>query len=562
MPPVVAAIAAFVLYFVFFRFYAKFLGKRIFRLDPDAITPAHSLEDGVDYVPSKKGVLFGHHFASIAGLAPMLGPALAVIWGWLPAMLWVVFGSVLIGAVHDFSAIVVSMRHRGLSIGKIAENLIGKRAKALFLLIILFLICLVMGVFIGTVADLFTTAYYPQSVFPTFFLMGVAMVIGWRIYKRSASLGPSTVVGFALQLISIYVALEILGQPDFTRNTWIMILLVYAFAASVLPVWILLQPRDYLNSLLLYLGLAAAYIGFFVLRPEFVAPAVNVNPDGAPPIFPFVFIVIACSAASGFHGLVSSGTTSKQIDKEPDAVTIGYGAMIGESTLGLLAVLATTAGFASAGSWSDHYMSWDAASGLGDTMSAFINGAALFVSQLGVPMEIAQSFIALVAVSFALTTVDSGTRLLRYNIGEIADSIGIPQAGNRYVASLIAVGFISFFAFFQVDGQAAGSILWVLFGSTNQVLAGLTLLTVTVYLRQKGWNYWYTFVPMVFMLIVTIIAMVYNLSIYVGGGQWLLTVVASAIFVLSVWLVIEAIIRFSVDTKSLPRKLEKSEKTA
>jgi carbon starvation protein len=195
-------------------------------------------------------------------------------------------------------------------------------------------------------------------------------------------------------------------------------------------------------------------------------------------------------------------------------------------------------------------------------MSAFINGAALFVSQLGVPMEIAQSFIALVAVSFALTTVDSGTRLLRYNIGEIADSIGIPQAGNRYVASLIAVGFISFFAFFQVDGQAAGSILWVLFGSTNQVLAGLTLLTVTVYLRQKGWNYWYTFVPMVFMLIVTIIAMVYNLSIYVGGGQWLLTVVASAIFVLSVWLVIEAIIRFSVDTKSLPRKLEKSEKTA
>lgn len=561
MSPVVAAIAAFVLYFVFFRFYATFLGKRIFKLDPEAITPAHALEDGVDYVPSKKSVLFGHHFASIAGLAPMLGPALAVIWGWVPAMIWVVFGSIFIGAVHDFSAIVVSMRHRGLSIGKIAENLIGKRAKALFLLIILFLICLVMGVFIGTVADLFTTAYYPQSVFPTFFLMGVAMIIGWRVYKGNASLGASTIVGFVLQLVSIYVALELLGQPDLGRDTWIFILLAYAFAASVLPVWILLQPRDYLNSLLLYLGLISAYVGFFMLRPEFVAPAVDVNPAGAPPIFPFVFIVIACSAASGFHGLVSSGTTSKQIDKEPDAVTVGYGAMIGESTLGLLAVLATTAGFATAESWADHYATWDLASPLGNTMSAFIDGAALFVSQLGVPMNIAQSFIALVAVSFALTTVDSGTRLLRYNIGEIGDSLGVPQIGNRYVASLIAVGLISFFAFFKVDGQAAGNILWVLFGSTNQILAGLTLLTVTVYLRQKGWNYWYTFVPMAFMLVVTIIAMVYNLNIYFGGGQLLLTVVASSIFVLSIWLVIEAIIRFSTDTKTLPGKLEKSRET-
>ena len=551
MQPVLAAIAAFVLYFVFLRFYARFLGNRIFKLDPDAVTPAHALKDGVDYVPSRKGVLFGHHFASIAGLAPMLGPALAVIWGWLPAMLWVVFGSVLIGAVHDFSALVVSMRHRGLSVGKIAENLIGKRAKALFLLIILFLICLVMGVFIGTVADLFTSVYYPQTVFPTFFLMAVAMVIGWLVYKRSASIGKMTVAGFVLQLIAIYVALDLLGLPDVSRNSWILILLAYAFSASVLPVWLLLQPRDYLNSLLLYLGLGAAYIGFFVLRPEFVAPAVNTNPEGAPPIFPFVFIIIACGAVSGFHGLVSSGTTSKQINKETDAVPIGYGAMIGESTLGLLAVLATTAGFISAESWSEHYTSWDTASGLADTMNAFINGAALFVSQLGVPMEVAQAFIALVAVSFALTTVDSGTRLLRYNIGEIGDSLGVPQIGNRYLASLIAVGFIAFFAFYQINGESAGAILWALFGSTNQVLAALTLLTVSVYLRQKGWNYWYTLVPMVFMLIVTIAAMLYNLNVYINEGQIILTVVGGCILILSVWLVVEAVIRFSKDTRTL-----------
>lgn len=551
MQPVVAAVAAFVLYFVFLRFYARFLGSKIFRLDPNVPTPAHALKDGVDYVPSSKGVLFGHHFASIAGLAPMLGPALAVIWGWLPAMLWVVFGSVLIGAVHDFSALVVSMRHRGLSIGKIAENLIGKRAKALFLLIILFLICLVMGVFIRTVADLFTSVYYPQAVFPTFFLMGVAMIIGWMVYKRSAGIGKATIVGFVLQLASIYVALEIIGPPEFGPTPWILVLLVYAFAASVLPVWLLLQPRDYLNSLLLYLGLASAFVGFFLLRPEFVAPAVDVSPAGAPPIFPFVFIIIACSAASGFHGLVSSGTTSKQINKETDAVTVGYGAMIGESTLGLLAVLATTAGFASVQSWSEHYASWEGASGTAPPMQAFIDGSALFVSQLGVPMAVAQAFMALVAVSFALTTVDSGTRLLRYNIGEIGDSIGIPQIGNRYVASLLAVGFTAFFAFFQVNGQPAGLQLWALFGSTNQVLAGLTLLTVSVYLRQKGWNYWFTFVPMVFMLVVTITAMVYNLRVYIAEGQVILTVVGACIFILSVWLVVEAVIRFSRDSRTL-----------
>lgn len=544
MQPTIAAILCFIVYILFYRFYARHLGSKIFRLDPTVQTPAHTMADGVDYVASKKPQLFGHHFASIAGLAPMLGPAIAVIWGWLPAMLWVVFGTVLIGAVHDFSAIVVSMRNKGLSIGKVAEDLIGTRAKSLFLLLILFLICLVMGVFIGTVADLFTVQYYPQAVFPSFFLMGVAFVIGWLVYKRGASVGRTTTVGFVLMMASIAVTLMI-GVPDFGRTAWILILLVYAFLASVLPVWMLLQPRDYLNSLLLYLGLGAAYIGFFILRPEFVAPVLDTAPADAPPIFPFVFIVIACGAASGFHGLVSSGTTSKQIDKEPDAVPIGYGAMVGESTLGLLAVLATTAGFMSREAWADHYSSWGAASGLGDTMSAFINGAALFVSQLGVPMEVSQVFIALVAVSFALTTVDSGTRLLRYNIGEIADSMGVPQLSGRYPASLLAVGFIAFFAFAQVDGQSAGLALWALFGSTNQVLAGLTLLTVTIYLRRKGWNYWYTLLPMLFMLVVTVMAMIYNITqVYLPGQQYLLLGVGGCVFVLSVWLAIEAVIRF------------------
>ena len=550
MEPVFAAAGCFLLYFVVYRFYARHLGSRIFQLDPTKSTPAHDMNDGVDYVPCRRAILFGHHYASIAGLAPMLGPAIAVIWGWLPGMLWVVLGTLFIGAVHDFGALVVSMRHKGLSVGKVAEDLIGRRAKSIFLLIILFLICLVMGVFVRTIAGLFTAAFYPESVFPTFFLMGVAMIIGWRVYKHSAHIGKATAIGFALMMISIWAGLQI-ARPDLPADSWILILLGYALAASILPVWLLLQPRDYLNSLLLYLGLGTAYLGFFLLMPDFSAPAVSANPEGAPPIFPFVFIVIACGAVSGFHGLVSSGTTSKQIDKETDAVFVGYGGMVGESLLGLLAVLACTAGFRSIEAWSAHYSSWDAASGLSEKMRAFIEGAALFITKLGLPMDLAQAFIALVAVSFALTSLDSGTRLLRYNIGEIANSIGIPQLGGRYVASIIAVVLIGFFAFYQIDGQPAGLALWGLFGSTNQVLGALTLLTISIYLRQRGRNYWYTAVPMAFMMVMTVTAMLLDLKKYTSGGQVLLTFVALSIFLLSLWLVVEAILRFRKDTVTL-----------
>ena len=550
MQPALAAVCCLIVYALVYRFYARHLGSRIFQLDPQAKTPAHAMRDGVDYVPCRRMVLFGHHYASIAGLAPMLGPAIAVIWGWLPGMLWVVLGTLFIGAVHDFGALVVSMRHRGMSIGKVAEDLIGRRAKGIFLLIILFLICLVMGVFVRTVSGLFTVEFYPESVFPTFSLILIAMVMGWLAYKRGISVVPLTVIGFALMLASIGIGLAI-GRPNLGGDAWILILLAYAFAASILPVWSLLQPRDYLNSWLLYLGLGASYVGLFVLRPEFAAPALDAQPAEAPPIFPFVFIVIACGAISGFHGLVSSGTTSKQIDKETDAVAIGYGGMVGESLLGLLAVLACTAGFRSAESWAEHYSSWGSASGLAEKMKAFIDGTAMFLSALGVPLELAQAFIALVAVSFALTSLDSGTRLLRYNIEEISNSIGAPAIGQRHVASTLAVILIGFFAFYQIEGQPVGLALWSLFGSTNQVLGALTLLAVTIYLRQQARNYWYTLLPMAFMLTVTIIAMVIDIRKYWTGGQFLLWGVAASIFVLSVWLLVEAVIRFRKDSAAI-----------
>jgi len=546
MQPTLAALCCFIAYVLVYRFYARYLGQRIFKLDPTRSTPAHDVNDGIDYVPCRRSILFGHHYASIAGLAPMLGPAIAVIWGWLPGMLWVVLGTLFIGAVHDFGALVISMRNRGMSIGKVAEDLIGPRAKSIFLLIILFLICLVMGVFVRTVAGLFTAEFYPESVFPTFFLMAVAMVIGWLVYKRNASVGKLTAIGFAVMMVSIWAGL-VMARPDLGVNQWVLLLLVYAFAASILPVWALLQPRDYLNSMLLYLGLGAAYIGFFFLQPDFAAPALQTHPVDAPPIFPFVFIVIACGAVSGFHGLVSSGTTSKQIDKETDAVPIGYGGMVGESLLGLLAVLACTAGFATRESWSEHYASWGSASSLSEKMRAFIDGSSTFIASMGIPMEIAQAFIALVAVSFALTSLDSGTRLLRYNIEEIAHSVGVPQV-ERYSASIIAIALIGFFAFYEIQGQPAGLALWGLFGSTNQVLGALTLLTVTIYLKQRKANFWPTFVPMAFMMVVTLVAMVINLRTYWIGGQTLLVLVAGCIFVLSLWLVVEAYLRFRADS--------------
>lgn len=544
MNPTVATVLCFVVYLLGYHFYGRRIGRRVFKLDPDAVTPAYALQDGVDYVPSRKYILFGHHYASIAGLSPMLGPAIAVIWGWVPAMLWVVFGTLLIGAVHDFSALVVSMRARGQSIGKVAESVIGPRAKSLFHAIIFFLIALAMGVFVQVVSQLFSPAFYPESAFPTAALMLLAVALGVLFYKKGLPLAPLTAVGFVLTLVALVLGLW-LPRPSLSVDAWSAILLLYGFAASVLPVWLLLQPRDYLNSLLLYLGLAAIFGGFLLLQPEFVAPAFDPTPDGAPPMYPFVFIVIACGAISGFHGLVSSGTTAKQISRETDATFIGYGGMIGESLLGLAAVLACTAGFISAGAWNDHYASWNVAQGLGQSMAAFINGSGLFISQLGVPEGTARAFVALVAVSFALTTLDSGTRLLRYNIQEISETLGAPALGGRHVSSALAVVFIGFFAFFRVDGQSAGLMLWALFGTTNQILGSLTLLTVTLYLMQRRANYFYTLIPMAFMLVTTLVAMVYNIGTFYENGSLLLLGVGVVLLVLAAWLAVEAIVRFT-----------------
>ncbi len=542
MVPLLATLVCFALYLAGYQIYAKYLGRRIFQLDSQALTPAHEFQDDIDYVPTNRYVLFGHHYASIAGLSPMLGPAIAVIWGWIPAMLWVVFGTLFIGAVHDFGALVVSMRARGMSIGKVAESIVSKRAKTLFHIIIFFLIALAMGVFVHVCATLLTTAYNPEAVYPSVTLMVLALVVGWLVYRKNISIWKITAVALAITLLSVWLGIR-LPTLDLTLGTWSLLLLLYSLTASVLPVWVLLQPRDYLNSLLLYLGLVGIFTGFFVLRPEFAAPAIQTHPPGAPPLFPFVFIVVACGAISGFHGLVSSGTTAKQINKESDATLIGYGGMIGESLLGLASVLACTAGFLTRDLWMAHYNSWELADGLGPNMKAFIDGSALFISQLGLPLDVGKAFVALVAISFALTTLDSATRLLRFNISEMSETLRLPFLANRYVASLLAVTVIGSFAFYKVNGQAAGLALWQLFGTTNQILGALTLLTITLYLMQRGRPYWYTGAPMVFMLITTLTAMVIKIRDFWNSETYLLLILGGGIFLLSLWLGLEAILR-------------------
>ena len=537
--PLLAAAICLTAFGLAYRFYSRFLADRLFELNPDRPTPAVTLRDDVDYVPANRYVLFGHQYASITGLSPMLGPAIAVIWGWVPAMLWVVLGAIFVGAVHDFGALAVSIRARGMSLGKVTENLVGPRAKTLFHLVIFFLIALAMGVFVHIIAVLFSADFYPEAVLPSSGLVLTAMLMGTAVHIGRWSVRRLTGIGFVVVVVCLAVGLRypVLGP---TLSQWKWLLLAYAFAASVLPVWLLLQPRDYLNSLLLYLGVGAMYLGFVATNPSFVAPAIDFSPAGAPAMLPFVFVVIACGAASGFHALVSSGTSAKQLASEGDARLVGYGAMIGESVLGLMAVLACTAGFVSRDAWLERYISWQAADGLGNNIAAFVSGTTHFLQTLGIPEAVAGTFVAVVVVSFALTSLDSATRLLRYNVSEMGDTLQVDLLANRVVASGVAVIAIWFFAFVQVDGEFAGLVLWQLFGTTNQLLAGLALLAITLYLLRRGKPLVYTGVPMAFMLVSTLTAMAGNLIDFWNGRQWLLFGTGLTVFTLAVWLTIEA----------------------
>ncbi|NIV43248.1 MAG: carbon starvation protein A [Candidatus Dadabacteria bacterium] len=537
------AIIVLTLYFLGYRYYSHFIAKKIFRLSDDEVTPAHELKDGVDYVPSNKHVLFGHHFASIAGAAPIIGPAIAVFWGWVPAIIWVCLGTIFMGAVHDFSALVVSARNKGRSVGDLAGILVNPRARTLFLLIVYFLIFFVIAVFAFAIAVLFTK--FPTSVLPVNFQIVVAVAIGFLFYIR----GVPILIPSIIALISLYfmiwlgtsVPITIPAVMGSQVVTWILILMVYSFVASILPVWTLLQPRDYINSHQLIVGLGILILGLFIAHPEMQAPAFNSNAEGGIPIFPFIFVTIACGAISGFHGLVSSGTTSKQLNRMTDARQIGYGGMIGEGTLAMIATLAVAAGIQRS-DWLVHYDSWQSASSGG--ISNFVIGSSSFLKAIHIPELFGTTLISVIVISFAATSLDTATRIQRLILGELGTAYKIEPLKNRYVGALLAVVPALLLALLaQAPGKGPGSggfLLWPLFGATNQLVGGLTLLVASIYLWKTGRPVIYTLVPMVFLILITIGSMILNFQAFVNNP--LLLVLSAIVLALAVWLLLEAFI--------------------
>jgi len=536
------AVIVFVIFALGYRFYSGFLANRLYELREDEPVPSRELEDGVDYVPTKRYVLWGHHFASIAGAAPIVGPSIAVIWGWVPALVWVCLGTVFMGAMHDFSALVISARHRGRSIGDVAGEVVGPRVRTLFLVIISLLTWVVLAVFAYIIATLFVST--PSSIFPINVQILVALGLGWLVYRRGMPMFVPSLVCYAVLLAAIFYGEAFVeafpAVTSLSITHWVVLLLVYSLVASVLPVWLLLQPRDYINSHQLITGLVLLSAGLLVLRPEVVAPALNASPEGAPNLIPFLFVTIACGAISGFHGLVSSGTTSKQLSSMTDARPIGYGGMLAEGFLGLMAVLAATAGFDTAADWWAHYESWGAANGLSAKLDAFVLGGARFVSSLGIPFETARTFMAVMVIAFAATSLDTGARIQRLVLAELGDAYGLKPLSNRFVAGAAGVGAALLLAVTQGGGKG-GLALWPLFGTTNQLVAGVTLLVVSVWLKKQGKPIVYTMVPMILVATVTAWAMVGNLIDYYDNFEslWLLSLSGTLILALDVWILLE-----------------------
>lgn len=547
-------------YIAAYHTYGKFLARKIFKLDPASVCPSTALRDNHDYIPTRKEILFGHHFTSIAGLGPIVGPAIAVIWGWVPAVLWVFLGSIFFGAVHDFGALVVSLRKNGRSIGDLAADIVNRRVRTLFLLIIFFELLLVIAVFALVIGLLFIM--YPIAVIPVWLEIPIAVYLGHLIYKKGRdAFWPSiaaVVVMYATVVVGSYYPIDLsslfgLGGTA-SLITWIVLVLVFnAWLASSLPVHTLLQPRDYINSHQLMVAMALLFAGVLVAHPPVVAPAANLAVQGAPPLWPFIFVIIACGAISGFHSLVSSGTSSKQCDAENSSLFVGYGGMMMEAALSTLVIIAVAAGigmgmpgkggefFTGAAAFNHHYANWGAVGGLASQLAAFVQGSANLIGSYGVPKDIALAVMAVFIVSFAGTTVDSATRIQRYVVNELAGAYRFKPLMGRQAGTLFAVATACLLAFW--DGSGKGALkLWPLFGSVNQLLAGLALLVITIYLARRRVNVAYTAVPMVFMIFMTGWAMLYNIGEYFSSSNWLLLAIGVAVFALEIWMIIESVV--------------------
>ncbi len=537
---------AFLLYAFGYLVYSKYISDKVFSLDDRRVTPAKELEDGVDYVPTNRWILLGHHFTSITGAGPIVGPAIAVIWGWLPALLWVVLGAVFIGAVHDFSALVTSIRHKGRSVGAILGEYAGERARVIFLLLILALAILVNAVFAYVIALLFTK--FPSSVIPAWTIVPLALAFGYSVYRFRVNFLIPTFLFLLVLYASMFVGKAfpvdvskvagVLGMDSIMF--WILVLFTYTFFASSLPVWLLLQPRDFLNGLQVVILLTLIYVGAILSNPEVMAPAVNVSPEGAPPILPFLFITIACGALSGFHALVSSGTSSKQLEKESDARTIGYLGFLGESSLAVAVIVACTAGITmfSSERFAQLYSSW--VSIKKSAIPAVVEGGANLISSLGIDHDLSKTLIATLIVLFAATTMDTSVRIQRYILNELGQIYSITPLKNTWIASLIAV-ISSMALVLAKEGGKGGLVFWPVFGAANQLLAGLALLVSYLYLRRERKPTLPILLPLLLILTITSLAMFMNMVNNAVKGDYLLATVSGIILILEVAIILESI---------------------
>lgn len=494
--------------------YGRVIG-RVLGIDPDRATPAHTLRDDVDYVPTRPAILFGHHFASIAGAGPIVGPVLAAQFGWLAVVLWVVLGCAFIGAAHDFFVLFLSVRNQGRSIGTIIESLMGYWGRVLFLLFCLATLILVVAQFTILVAGTFVNT--PAVATASLLFIALAVAFGTLVYRKGVSFVLATAVFVPLMFGCVYMGvrwpadLVKLGcTAEAARAIWTAVLLAYCFAASVLPVWILLQPRDYLNSYLLYAMIALGVAGIFVAAPALHLPmfagwsVVNPKSGHSDPVLPMLFVTIACGACSGFHALVASGTTSKQVANEKHLRPVAYGGMLVEGLLALVALVAVA--WMTQGDYTEALKTQS-------EVSLFSRGLAGFSVKLGIPLEAGMVFVSLALAAFLMTTLDTATRLARFTWQELF----LPRGGgaaaarsplrdaiaNRYTATAVAVAATAALVF-----SAGTKGLWPIFASANQLLAALSLLGVTLWLARNGKKTAVAFIPMVFMVIVSGLALI------------------------------------------------------
>ncbi len=531
MSAIVLIVIAVVAFIVAYLTYGSFIIKKLGGVDPKAKTPAYTMRDDVDYVPTRAPVLMGHHFASIAGAAPIVGPIVAAVFGWIPVFLWIVFGSIFVGAVHDTGALYASIRHKAKSIAEILKENIGVSSKKLFAAFAWLTCILILAVFSFVVAKMFES--FPSVATTSLLFIGLAIIFGYTVLRRGAPLLWSSVIGVAL--LALCVWLGVLFPISLPLAVWIPILLAYALIAASLPVWIILQPRDYLNSFLLYGFLIAAVIAIFATNPAIKLPAFTSFETNLGYLFPILFVTVACGAISGFHSLVSSGTTSKQLSSEAHIKPIGYGSMMLECLLSTIALI--TVAYLLLGD----YQALLKEVGWG---GVFSQGVGNFLTSIGIPLAVGVGFGGLVLAAFALTTLDTCTRLTRFMLVELTEKEeGKPSAivtlvTNRWVAGTIGVGLA---AWLSLSG--GWKTLWPLFGTANQLMASLALLAVAVWLARMGKDNKFVLYPMIFMLAVTLTALVFMFLKTLAAANFVQVIIVVVLFILAVVLVYLAVNR-------------------